>query len=142
MTDVDLAGLMVAAAASLYGFVVAYYIFARLLQSQERFQAHYELNTWKTLKQEGFDEKAKSFNQRAIWLDFFLIPCTAFFVVSLTFNVGFILSGDAVRFLIGGGAFIVLVWFVAVWFLSVTTQHLRERLREGRGYATLRERAE
>lgn len=125
---------MLVAGTSLYGFFVAYYIFARLLQNQERWQS---LFAWQStfLKHHGqpttgadHERKASEVDKRAILINALLLAATGAFLVLLSSYIDFVQRGGdsgvagvfygfyGLFYIVGGFfAFIAITNLVDMW---------------------------
>ncbi len=117
---------LITAASALYGFVVAYYAFARSLLNQILWQVEYRARTWGVEPRMG-PEKWMSSNIRfQTRLGLLLASASFAFIFSLTFNIVFLFFGNPLWFLAGALSFIALVVLATGWFVYVGVKNYRE----------------
>src|SRR2546426_10515167 len=91
MTDKAVLLALIAASSALYGFVIAYYAFARSNQSQERWQHQYSRQHWGWLKSDREIIRAiQPIRVRRIWLNRFLIIASYLFLATTLASVAFV----------------------------------------------------
>ncbi len=130
MALADGAQAMLAASAALYGFVVAYYIFARLLQGQERWQEEYRWRTWESVSTEHYRVTIRKLAARAAMLNLFLIGASVGFLVVSIGVIAYLFDEDVGHLTGAFFAFVVFMSLTFTWFLWVGVLNLGERLSE------------
>ncbi len=132
MVDVNLSIGILSSAAALYGFVIAYYVFARLLLEQEAWRAEYGLRTWMTVTEDRYREVSRNLLQRRILITLLLLGSTIFSLLSLAYTLTSMITGDGVSLAIGAVYLLALVAVVIVFFSGVSMMGLLESLRAWR----------
>src|SRR2546425_8571569 len=94
MAEID---LILGSASALYGFTVAYYVFARGLQDQERARLWQDHREWQKPPTEDEVKRAvRKVELRRAALNVFLIISTGWFTVWLTGELAYTVSPQAV----------------------------------------------
>ncbi len=129
MATSDVAFGLLSAAAVLYGFVIAYYAFARAMQDQQewRYQDARSRRT-KRMDRQAFDDAVWSINFRRVLLDGFLLLTSLFVLLSVASGIGYLYTGNQSN-LDNEAAW--LTWeliLVIMGFFTVGSLHLIEYL--------------
>ncbi len=114
----------IAAGAALYGFVIAYYAFARSLLNQIQWQMEYRAREWDVVSGPDPVEAFQANFQFRVALHRFLLVATLAFFLSMVANTNFVFTGDALWSLAGSLLFGLLVAVTAVWFAYVAVSGL------------------
>ncbi len=125
MAEIDIALGILGSASALYGFSVAYYVFARGLQDLERARIWQSHREWR--KPETEDEAnagVRKIEWRRAALNGFLIASMCSFAVSLLGELTYIGNPQPVYFQWGVTGFSVLASGVVAWFLVVGVANL------------------
>src|SRR2546426_5327540 len=131
MAEIDLVLRILGSASALYGFTVAYYVFARGLQDQERarlWQSHREWHEPAT--EDEVNAGVRNIEWRRAALNGFLIASTCSFAVSFFGELTYIGNPQPVYTQWGVAGFLALAAGVVAWFLVVGVANLIGALRE------------
>ncbi len=115
---------LIAAGAALYGFVIAYYAFARSLLNQIQWQMEYRAREWEVVSGPDSVEAFRSNFRFRVGLHLFLFVATIAFFLSMVANVNFISAGGALWSLAGTLLFGLLAAVTAGWFMYVSLSGL------------------
>ncbi len=115
---------LIAAGAALYGFVIAYYAFARSLLNQIQWQMEYRAREWVVVSGPDPVEAFRSNFRFRVGLHRFLLVETLAFFFSLNFNIAFVFTGEVSWFLAGSLLFGLLTTVTAVWFAYIAVSGL------------------
>lgn len=130
MADTEIFVLAILASAfALYGFPMAYYMFGRGLQDQERarlWQSHREWREPKTA--EELYPGLRKLGWRGVALNILLVGSTVLFIVSVVGDLAYLGNSQPLYLQIGAGGFFSLAIGVVAWFLVVGGLNARETL--------------
>lgn len=115
---------LIAAGAALYGFVIAYYAFARSLLNQIQWQIEYRVREWNVVSGPDPVEAFHAELRFRVGLHRFLLAATLAFFFSLVFNINFVFTGEALWLLAGSILFGLLATATAGWFGYVAVSGL------------------
>ncbi len=131
----ELAALgLIAAGAALYGFVIAYYAFARSLLNQIQWQIEYRAREWVVVSGPDPVEAFRANFRFRNRLHLFLFVATLAFFFSMVSNVNFIFTGEAVWSLAGIVLFTLLATVTAGWFGYVAVSGMSKSRSEMRDF--------
>ncbi len=117
-------GLLTASSA-LYGFVIAYYAFARLRQGQEEWQIKTQARREKWTFREGAKAQQRV-RFRRLWLNTFTLASSFVYFITALGLFFFLVSGIFGGLVISAWSFLLFIGLVVTFFVGVTLANLLE----------------